>query len=344
MTLLHLKCHSLVVNHSSAPIAFCSLPMIFIMLLRDCNEVSGLVTERVLGRRAPITHLGSSRLDSHSFASHECAQAVEEVGRNDMFKENSDLVEESTVFERTTRISKHFAARIMQQDREGNALNVTPSDGIKLARSTVVDHERVGPMGGGVPGGRHHQVNHSVHGNQVRGRLPVVQHRAQDALAARQHQAGGAVDVVHPATERLAPGRGHDGRAHDGHGQAATLLRQEALGQGLRVSICVGPVADELRRDLVHEIVAHPLDRVDYLLRLHGRRVEHLVDLEAIAIGVGRRDVNERLREWSAMRCVADRVTVVVNNAGDKRQTDREEAFVSGACATICHRLRLTTR
>lgn len=190
-----------------------------------------------------------------------------------MVEETTDIVEQTVLFEVSAGISEYLSARVLKEKRECDPFDVAPSDLVVLTRRAVVYHDTVGPLSGGIPGHRYHQIDHCVHWDEVGTGPRVKEHSSQDAFATGQNQTRRSVDIIDPPTQGFPPGGGHDRWSDDGHRQRAALVDQQRFGQRLGVGVSVWSVAQQFGRQSIDHRLVHPFDGVDDLLRRNGRRV-----------------------------------------------------------------------
>lgn len=255
-------------------------------------------SDRCGSREKKIGHVATINVAvyAHFLATHEATEGVEYVSRDQMLEDGGHVVQQPGLFEGAARVTQHLQTGIAEQDGEGDALNVAPRYAVQLTRRAVVDHDLVAGLCPRVPRCRNHQVDHSVHGDQVSHGVGVVQHGSHYALPDRQHQSSGTVNVVDPATNWFSPRRSHDGWSDDGDWQVFTLLRQQRLSQCLCVCVSVWPITHQFGCYIVHHRLVHPLHGIDDLLGLGRWCIQNFVHLCPIAVGIRSRNMNQSLQ------------------------------------------------
>ena len=148
------------------------------------------------------------------------------------------------------------------------------------------------------PGCRQGEVGAGVHRDAVRLEVLVDDGRPHDPYAGDEEEAGGTVEVVHPARHRVLPGGEDDARPHDTHRQLPGLAHDQLLGQGLGEGVGVGSLTYQhlCEARTVQDLGVQALQQRQGLVGLHGRRVGLLLYVRPLTVAVGRGDVDQRLQ------------------------------------------------
>ena len=187
----------------------------------------------------------------------------------------------------------------------------------------VVDDDVVGSVSGRVPSSCDHQVDGIFDGNYVADKLSVEAECTQKSLAHSGDESGRTVQVVDPSGHGLFVGRSDDRRPHNGQRNGSAFLLQQIFRQTFGVRVRIGHLSNQpkfpcgrerkispvntkawreslllnrLFGDVLNHFLIHPVGAVNQPLRMNGRRVNFLVNLIFVAVGVRCRHVDESLR------------------------------------------------
>ena len=122
--------------------------------------------------------------------------------------------------------------------------------------------------------------------------------RPHDADAGYEEEPGGAIEVVHPAGDRISPGGEDDARPDDAHRQLPGLGHDQLLRQGLGERVGVGPLSYQHLGEggVVQDLGVEALQQREGLVGVGGRGVGPLLYVRPLAVTVGRGDVHQRLQ------------------------------------------------
>ena len=125
------------------------------------------------------------------------------------------------------------------------------------------------------------KISTRVHWNPVCQEVLMDDGCPHDTNTSDQEEAGGTIEVVHPASHGLLPCWDHNTWPHDADRQLAALRHDDLLGNGLGEGVGVGPVADDLPGDdgWVQHLPVHAVQQSHCVLGFHRGFVGFLLNM-----------------------------------------------------------------